>query len=85
MPQLTVRNVPEDMVEALREEAAEGGTSMNAVVRDALRAHIEQREWRKRAEHAIPAMEELRARIAEEAGGTLSSSVPIIREFRERL
>ena len=84
MPQLTVRNVPEEVVEALRQEASEHGTSVNAVVRDALRAHIEQRQWRGRVQEALPLMDELRARIEKRHGGLLEESWPILREFRDR-
>ena len=84
MPQLTVRNVPEDVIEAIREEAAEGGTSMNAIVRLALQEHVEQRRWQKRVEDIIPEMDALRARIEKRHGGLLDESWPIIREFRDR-
>ena len=84
MPQLTVRNVPEEVVEALREEASEQGTSVNAVVRGALRAHVEQRQWRERVQEALPLMDELRARIEKRHGGLLEESWPILREFRDR-
>ena len=84
MPQLTVRNVPEDVIEAIREEAAEGGTSMNAVIRMALQKHVEQRQWQKRAQDIIPEMDALRARIEKRHGGLLDESWPLIREDRDR-
>ena len=84
MSQLTVRNVPEDVIEAIREEAAEGDTSMNAVIRLALQKHVEQRQWQKRAQDIIPEMDALRARIEKRHGGLLDESWPIIREFRDR-
>ncbi len=84
MAQITVRNVPDDVMEALREEAAENGTSMNALVRAALQELAEQRQWRKRAQDAIPRMKELQARIRERHGGLLDESWPLIREDRDR-
>ena len=84
MRQLTVRNVPDDVMEALRDEAAQGGRSVNAVARSALREHIDHRQSRMRLAAHLPAMDALRARIEERAGGPLSSSAPLIREDRER-
>ena len=84
MKQLTVRNLPDDVVEALHEEAAESGRSVNAVARSALQEHTRRRHSRMRLEGGVRAMDALRARIKEYAGGTLSSSVPLIREDRER-
>ncbi len=84
MAQITVRNVPDDVMEALREEAAENGTSMNALVRAALQELAKQRQWRKRAQDAIPKMIELQARIRERHGGLLDESWPLIREDRDR-
>ena len=84
MQQLTVRNVPNDVMEALREEAAEGGRSVNGVARSALEEHIERRRSRMLLEDRVRAMDALRTRIAERAGGPLDESVPLIREDRER-
>ena len=84
MAQITVRNVPDDVMEALREEAAEKSTSMNALARAALQQLAEQREWRKRARDIIPQMNALRARIEERNGGPLDESWPLIREDRDR-
>ncbi|MCY4456190.1 MAG: ribbon-helix-helix protein, CopG family [Chloroflexi bacterium] len=84
MSQLTVRNVPEDVIETLREEAAEDGTSVNAVVRVALQEHVEKRRWQKRAQDVIPEMDALRARIEKRHGGLLDESWPLIREDRDR-
>ena len=84
MQQLTVRNVPDDVMEALREEAAAGGRSVNGVARSALQEHIERRRSMMRLSARLPAIDALRARIAERAGGPLDESVPLIREDRER-
>ncbi len=84
MQQLTVRNVPDDVMEALREEAAEGGRSVNGVARSALQEHTERRRSRMRLQDRVRAMDTLRARIREHAGGALDDSVSLIREDRER-
>ena len=84
MPQLTVRNVPDDIVEELRQEASASGRSMNAVVRDALREHAEKRQWRERAQRALPRMVARHASIKERNGGPLADSWPLIREDRDR-
>ena len=84
MNQITVRDVPQDVVRALREEAGEVGQSMNAVARSALQEHVEQRRERMRLARVLPAMDDLRARIAKRAGGEIEESVPLIRADRER-
>ena len=84
MKQITVRDVPQDVVRALREEAGEVGQSMNAVARSALQEHVEQRRERMRLARVLPAMDDLRARIAKRAGGEIEESVPLIRADRDR-
>lgn len=84
MQQLTVRNVPPDVLEALREEATEAGRSVNGVARLALQEHVERRRSRMHLEDRVRAMDALRARIEEHAGGTLDDSVSLIRADRER-
>ena len=84
MNQITVRDVPDGLVRALREEAGEVGQSMNAVARSALQEHVEQRLARMRLARALPAMDDLRARIAKRAGGEIEESVPLIRADRDR-
>ena len=75
---------PDDVMQALRDEAMESGQSVNVVVRSALREHTDRRGARLRLQRLIPTLEELRERIAEEAGGVLEESAPLIREDRER-
>ena len=45
---------------------------------------MEQRRWRARLERSLPALDDLRARIAARAGGEIEESVPLIRADRER-
>ena len=82
--QLTVRDVPADVVEALREEAASHGQSINAIVRDALSEHVRRRRQQRQLAEGLHAMQELRERIARSHGGDLDDSVPLLREDRER-
>ena len=84
MKQLTIREVPEDVVQVLREEAAEYGHSLNTVVRTALAEHADRRRRAKRIPDLLSEMAALRERIRQEAGGDLSDSTPLIREDRER-
>ncbi len=84
MRHLTVRNVPDEVMRALREEASETGRSLNVVARSALRDHIERRRAGQRLADRAQAMDALRARIAERTGGVLDDSVSLIREDRER-
>src|SRR5688572_16047214 len=83
MKQITVREVPEDVVQVLREEAAEYGYSLNTVVRTALAEHAERRRRTKRASDAVPRLDALRERIRREHGGDLSDSTELIREDRD--
>lgn len=84
MQQLTVRNVPDDVMRALREEASETGRSLSVVARTALQEHVERRRAGQRLADRAQAMDALRARIAERTGGVLDDSVPLIRQDRER-
>ena len=84
MQHLTIRDVPDDVMRALREEASETGRSRNVVVRSALRDHVERRRARQRLADRAQAMDALRARIAERTGGVLDDNVSLIREDRER-
>jgi plasmid stability protein len=84
MSQMTLRDIPEDVVDALREEAAERGQSMNAIVRSVLEAHVQEERRRREMEDAMRAADALRKRIEERHGGLLSESWPLIREDRER-
>src|SRR5687768_935489 len=82
MKQLTIRDVPEDVVQMLREEAAEHGHSLNTVVRTALAEHADRRRRAKRFQEALPRLDALREQIRREHGGDLSDSTELIREDR---
>jgi hypothetical protein len=81
--QLTVRDVPVEDVELLKREAAARHVSLNAVLRDGIAAQAEQIRRRARMKETIRGMDELRTRIAEEAGGYLTDSTQLIREDRD--
>jgi plasmid stability protein len=82
--QLTVRDVPDEIVHALREESRAEHRSINAVVRAALTEHVERRRRRANLEAYLPEMDRLRRRVADRLGGELESSADLIREDRER-
>ncbi len=82
--QLTVRDVPDEIVRALREESLSEHRSMNAVVRAALTEHVERRHRRANLEAYLPEMDRLRRRVADRLGGDLESSADLIREDRDR-
>jgi plasmid stability protein len=84
MKQLTVRDLPDDVIEELRAEAQDAGMSLNAVVRRILSDGAERRRWRRQLRDGIPGMRALREEIAEYSVGTLSDSVDLIREDRAR-
>lgn len=74
MPQLLVRNVPEETIRALKRRAAENGRSMEAEVRSVLESAVAPTLdfWAE--------ADRLRNELAEE--GVLFDSVPILREIR---
>ena len=80
MTQLTIRNVPDEVARALREEAKQSGRSLNTVAREALEQHVDQRS----ATHRVAAMNELREDIRRAVGGELSDSAGLIAEDRGR-
>lgn len=82
--QLTVRDVPEDVIRVLRKRAKESGRSMNAVARAALEEYAEREAWQERLRDQLPKMDELRERIRPAHGGDLSDSTDLIREDRDR-
>lgn len=81
--QLTVRDVSVEDVDVLKREAAARHVSLNTVLRDIVAAEAEQIRRRARMKETIREMDQLRARIAEEAGGYLSDSTQLIREDRD--
>ncbi len=84
MEHLTIRDVPDDVMRALREEASESARSLDMVVRSVLRRHVERRRAGERGADRARAMDALRERIAERTDGPLEDSVSLIREDRER-
>jgi plasmid stability protein len=84
MTHLTIRDVPDDVVEELRAEAQEAGMSLTAFVRIVLREGAERRRWRRELRAGVSGMRALREEIAEYAGGSVSDSVDLIREDRAR-
>ena len=82
--QLTIRDVPDEVVKELRAEAQEHGQSLNSVVRFALLEYVEGRRRRQRLAEGLAEMDALRERIRREHGGDLEDSVPLLREDRER-
>jgi hypothetical protein len=82
--QLTVRDVPDAVVLALRAEARDDRRSLNAVVRAALAEHVERRQRRARLGAYLPEMDRLRRRVADRIGHELEGSADLIREDRER-
>jgi hypothetical protein len=82
--QLTVRDVAVEDVDLLKREAAARHVSLNTVLRDVIAAEAEMIRRRAAMKETISAMDELRARIAEEAGGYVTDSTALIREDRDR-
>jgi plasmid stability protein len=86
MAQLTIRDVPEDVVNDLHDQAAELHTSLNAVARAALLEHVELRRKQRRLATLLPSLEELHRAILEDRGNAPlpSDSTEFIREDRHR-
>ena len=80
--QLTIRDLPEDDIDALKREAVARGVSLNSVLRSIISAQAGKLR-RREMDDDIRAMERLRARIAERAGGYLPDSTQLIREDRD--
>lgn len=84
MVHVTIREVPDEVVNALKEEAAAYSVSLNAVLRSALAEHAERRRRARRGRELLPRIEALHATIRREVGGDLPDSTPLIREERDR-
>lgn len=82
--QLTVRDVPEDVIRALRKRAKESGRSMNAIARAALEEYAKREAWQERLREQLPKIDALREEIRQAHGGDLSDSTELIREDRDR-
>ncbi|MBX5465636.1 MAG: hypothetical protein IRZ26_08815 [Clostridia bacterium] len=85
MRQLLIRDVPEDVAAALREEAEERHTSLNSVALEAVREFAERRRRRKELERLLPAFDALRLAILERRGGAPTTETALlVREDRAR-
>lgn len=85
MSQITVRDIPEDVLLLLREEAAGGHTSLNAVILAALADHAERRSRRLRLQRLLPEFDALQQHILEARGGQVTTdSALLLREDRGR-
>lgn len=82
--QLTVRDVPEDVLQVLRNEAAKRHTSMNAMVCIALEAYSEQMRRRDALRALVPELTALRQEILGRRGEPTSDSAEWVRADRER-
>ncbi|MDI3297636.1 MAG: hypothetical protein QJR08_00540 [Bacillota bacterium] len=83
--QLLIRDVPEDVAAALREEAQERHASLNSVALQAMREFAERRQRRKELEKLLPAFDALRQAILERRGGeSTTDTADLIREDRGR-
>jgi plasmid stability protein len=76
---LTIKNVPKDVYEALKREAAEQGRSLNAEAIQALSMVTDEIERRRKMRETRPALERFVASLPK-----MPSSVPLIRADRKR-
>ena len=84
MAQLTVRDVPDEIVSVLKKEAAERGMSLNAVIRRALEEYAAQWWRREDRQQAAAEARELRERIRARLGHAMTpESWELIREDRD--
>jgi len=83
--QLTVRDVPENVLADLRDEAADRHTSLNAILCAALEDYAGRRRRLRMMRELLPAMEALSHEILAAHRGVLTSeSASLLREDRER-
>ena len=76
---LTIKNVPKDVYEALKREAAEQGRSLNAEAIQALSMVTDEIERRRKMRETRPTLERFVASLPK-----MPSSVPLIRADRKR-
>jgi plasmid stability protein len=84
MSQLTIRGVSEQDIERLREEAAERGCSINAIVREALAEHLERERHRRDQRDVIADLRRFREEVRQRRGRDFDDSTPLIRADRDR-
>jgi plasmid stability protein len=80
MTDVLIRNVPEPVVDTLKQWAAENRRSLQAEILTILEEMVDSR---RRRERFIREADEFRMRL-EQRGGQQSDSVDLIREDRER-
>ncbi|MGH9325311.1 MAG: FitA-like ribbon-helix-helix domain-containing protein [Terriglobia bacterium] len=82
MPNMTVRNIPEDDYALLRQEARQRRSSINSEILEAIRYKTEELKRRKRAARAMVRIDKLRDEIARKFPNQ-TDSVTLIREDRD--
>lgn len=85
MAQLTVRDVPEDVLATLRGEAEALRVSLNTIILNAIREHEQQLLRRRRLFAALPGLDQLLAEtLSRRHGVPTADSVALLREDRGR-
>lgn len=85
MGQLTIRSVPDDVVQALRAEAGRRRTSLNAVMRQALADHVARQRRPIDLQAWLPQLDTVRHDIlVSHAMEPTTDSTSLIREDRSR-
>ncbi len=85
MPQLSIREIPDDMLAEIRTEAQDRHTSINTIVRLAIEEHTERRRRQQRLASLLPSLDQFRQKILERrAGVPLPDSTELIGEDRAR-
>ncbi|MCL6595169.1 MAG: ribbon-helix-helix protein, CopG family [Firmicutes bacterium] len=80
---LTVRDLPDDVYDALKAEARASGRSLASVVRDALSAHAEEYRQRLRLRDALRTLEAFHDAVLRRRGGVATSdSTDLVRDDR---
>jgi plasmid stability protein len=82
MPNLTVRNIPEEDYSELQQEARENRRSVNAEVLKAIAERAEARRRRRQADRAMRELDRLREEISKKYPDA-PESVELIREIRD--
>ncbi|MEW6278803.1 MAG: hypothetical protein AB1758_09290 [Candidatus Eremiobacterota bacterium] len=83
MATLHLRGVPEDVYEALKEEARRAGRSLTSIGLEAVQAHVQRIRRRNELAEVQTEMAGLRERIRQRVG-TLSDSSDLISQDRQR-
>lgn len=83
MPNYSIRDVPQEVHAALKQEAARTRRSLNGLVVKLLTDHVEEVDHRRRLGQAGKLMDALRKKILKRRG-LLSDSADLLREDRLR-